>query len=183
MTFPGSLRARIAAFAFAAMALLSACTVVVEEPRPVPPPGPQPGFCTREYAPVCARRGDDRRTFNNGCLAEAAGYRILRPGECRGDGGGGVVIDRSCPRQLDPVCARRGNDTRTFVNSCRADEAGFRIISQGECRGDGGGGEEQQFCTREYAPVCARRGQNLQTFPNECEADGAGYRVVSDGPC
>ncbi len=84
MKFPGSLAVRIAAFAFAAMTLLSACTVVVEEPRPVPPPGPQPGFCTREYDPVCARRGDDRQTFNNGCLAEEAGYRILRPGECRG---------------------------------------------------------------------------------------------------
>ena len=87
MKFLGSLTARIVAFAFAAMTLLAACTVVVEEPRPVPPPGPQPGFCTREYDPVCARRGDDRQTFNNGCLAEAAGYRILRPGECRGGGG------------------------------------------------------------------------------------------------
>src|SRR3954469_11167940 len=128
MKFLNSLAVRVAAFAFAAVTLLSACTVVVEEPRPGPPPGPRPGFCTREYDPVCARRGGDRQTFNNSCLAEEAGYRITRPGECRGDGGGGVAIDRACPKNLDPVCARRGNDTRTFANSCRADEAGFRII-------------------------------------------------------
>ena len=78
---------------FAAAALLSACTVDVEQPRAQPPYGPQSGYCTREYAPVCARRGGDRETFNNGCLAEEAGYRILRSGECRnrgddyGDGG------------------------------------------------------------------------------------------------
>jgi hypothetical protein len=186
MKFLNSLAVRVGAFAFAAATLLSACTVVVEEPRPGPPPGPRPGFCTREYDPVCARRGGDRQSFNNSCLAEEAGYRIVSAGECRrGGDGGGVVIDRACPKNLDPVCARRGNDTRTFANSCRADEAGFRVISEGECRGDGGGGggNDQQFCTREYAPVCARRGPDLRTFPNGCEAENTGYRVVSDGPC
>ena len=105
MKFLNSLAARIAAFGFAAMTLLSACTVVVEEPRPLPPPRPQPGFCTREYDPVCARRGDDRQTFANSCLADAAGYRIIRPGECRrggGGGDGGVVIDRACPKNSRP---------------------------------------------------------------------------------
>ena len=94
MNIPALVAARIAALVFAAAALLSACTVDVEQPRPEPPYGPQSGYCTREYAPVCARRGGDRQTFNNGCLAEEAGYRILRSGECRnrgddyGDGGG-----------------------------------------------------------------------------------------------
>ena len=190
MKFLNSLAARIAAFGFAAMTLLSACTVVVEEPRPLPPPRPQPGFCTREYDPVCARRGDDRQTFANSCLADAARlphhqarrmpswrrWRRRRRGDRQG-----------LPEEfLDPVCARRGNDSRTFANSCRADEAGFRVLYQGECGAGGGGGGaggDQQFCTREYAPVCARRGSNVRTFPNQCEAEGAGYRVVSDRPC
>lgn len=46
-------------------------------PRPEPPQ-----FCTREYRPVCARRGGDVRTFGNACEAEAARYRIIRPGQC-----------------------------------------------------------------------------------------------------
>ena len=49
-------------------------------------PGPgrpdRPQFCTREYAPVCGARGNVRQTFGNACEAEAAGYRILRPGRC-----------------------------------------------------------------------------------------------------
>lgn len=38
--------------------------------------------CTREYAPVCARRGRDMRTFGNSCEAEAAEYRVMRSGTC-----------------------------------------------------------------------------------------------------
>ena len=119
MNIPALVAARIAALVFAAAALLSACTVDVEQPRAEPPYGPQSGYCTREYAPVCARRGGDRQTFNNGCLAEEAGYRILRSGECRnrgddygdgggdygdggdnygGGGGGGVASTRHVPR-------------------------------------------------------------------------------------
>ena len=117
-------------------ALLGACTVVVDDgPGPRPrPPRPEPEFCTRQYEPVCARRGGDRQTFANACLADRAGYRIVRDGPCRGDGGDG-------------------------------------------------GGEEQTFCTREYAPVCARRHGEMRSFPNACEARAADYRIVGDGPC
>jgi hypothetical protein len=47
-----------------------------------PPPSPRPIVCTREYRPVCARRGGHVRTFGNACTAEAAGYRIMYPGPC-----------------------------------------------------------------------------------------------------
>ena len=89
----------------------------------------------------------------------------------------------------------RGGDVRTFANDCRANEAGFRVMYSGECRGDGGGGGgggaaapgepggPQQYCTKQYAPVCARRGSRMQSFPNRCEAENAGYQVISDGEC
>lgn len=50
--------------------------------------GPRPGdeqssgMCTREYMPVCARRGDRIRSFSNACMADAKGYRVLHPGQC-----------------------------------------------------------------------------------------------------
>lgn len=178
---------RLGALALVLGTVLSAC-VVEEVPgpgpgRPLPPERPE--FCTRQYDPVCARRGGDRQTFPNACQAEAAGYRVIRGGECRGGGGGGGEDPRFCTREYDPVCGRRGGDRRTFSNSCEAENAGYRIISDGECRGGGGGGggEEPRFCTREYRPVCGRRGGAVQTFGNSCEADNAGYRVISDGPC
>lgn len=183
MRFP---RVALSLSAFAAMlfGLLSACTaVVVDDPGPLPGPGPR--ICTREYDPVCARRGPEVRTFGNGCLADTAGYRVIRGGECGPDRPPPVV--RGCPRQYDPVCARRGGRRQTFANDCLAEEAGYRVIRGGECRDDyadeggqsGGGG----FCTREYRPVCARRGPEVRTFGNDCEARSANYRVVSDGPC
>ena len=43
---------------------------------------PAPRACTREYAPVCARRGRDVRTFGNACEARAADYRIVGQGRC-----------------------------------------------------------------------------------------------------
>ena len=173
---------RVGAFAFAAAALLSACQVeVVERPRPGPGPAPDVGYCTREYAPVCARRGQNYETFNNSCLAEEAGFRIVNAGECR-------AAPPSCPKEYNPVCASRGNDTRTFASSCRAEESGFRVIYPGRCTGEDGGGEGPApggsgICTKEYKPVCAKNGQRIETFPNQCEADVAGYRVVADGPC
>ncbi|SPL65951.1 hypothetical protein OHAE_1818 [Ochrobactrum soli] len=40
------------------------------------------GACTREYAPVCARRGSERRSFSNRCEAERAGFRVTGGGRC-----------------------------------------------------------------------------------------------------
>ena len=126
MRFAAYLRAL--AMALAGLVALSACTVVVDEPEPWP--GPGPGFCTREYAPVCARRGGERRTFANACLADRAGWRITRDGECRRESGG---EQRFCTREYRPVCARRHGNFRTFGNACEADAAGWRIVSSGEC--------------------------------------------------
>ncbi|MER9052642.1 Kazal-type serine protease inhibitor [Mesorhizobium sp. M0213] len=112
-------------------AILAACTVVVDEgPGPRPPwPGPQ--FCTRQYDPVCARRGGDRQTFANACLAERAGYRIIREGECRRGGGGGEQT--FCTREYRPVCARRHGELRTFPNECEARAADYRVVDDGPC--------------------------------------------------
>ena len=115
------------AVALAGLIVLSACTVVVDEP------GPGPGFCTREYDPVCARRQGERRTFSNACLADRAGFQIIRRGECRREGGGGGDEPRFCTREYRPVCARRDGRFRTFGNACEADAAGWRVVSNGEC--------------------------------------------------
>jgi hypothetical protein len=181
MAFSAAFFLRNCAVALFGLLMLSACTVAVDEG---PEPGPQ--FCTREYNPVCARRGGERRTFSNSCLADRAGYDVIRQGECRSDGGGGGNDGpRACTREYNPVCARRGGERRTFSNSCVADQAGYDVIRQGECRSDGGGGgnDEPRFCTKEYRPVCARRGGAYQTFGNACEADAAGWNVVQNGPC
>lgn len=47
-----------------------------------PPQSDRPQFCTKEYRPVCARRGDRVRTFPNACTARVADYRVIHPGSC-----------------------------------------------------------------------------------------------------
>lgn len=171
---------RAGAFAGLALALLSC--VPTEPPRPGPGPGPDVGYCTREYVPVCARRGQNYQTFNNSCLAEEAGFRIVNAGECR------AGPPESCPKEYNPVCASRGNDTKTFASSCRAEESGYRVIYPGQCTGEDGGSVGpipggSGMCTKEYKPVCAKNGQRIETFPNQCEADVAGFRVIHEGSC
>lgn len=165
---------------------LASCTVVGEEPFPPGSgSGPRPGICTREYDPVCAERRGERQTFGNACLAEHAGYRIVRRGECRSEGGGRPP--QFCTNEYAPVCARRGSDTRTFGNECQAEASRYRVLHSGECRGSGWGGgglpSGERVCTQQYDPVCARRGRDVRTFGNQCAADAAGYRVISGGEC
>lgn len=45
-------------------------------PGPLPRP-PQQQACTMEYAPVCATRRGQVRTFSNACSAQAADWRII----------------------------------------------------------------------------------------------------------
>ncbi|MEW9836757.1 peptidase [Mesorhizobium marinum] len=115
------------AAALGALVLLSACTVVVEEPGP----GPGPGYCTRDYRPVCALAAGERRTFANACLADRAGYRVVHRGECRRGNNEGE--QRFCTREYRPVCAQRRGQLRTFGNACEADAAGWRVVGRGEC--------------------------------------------------
>jgi hypothetical protein len=119
---------------------LSGCNVAVDEGpgyRPLPP-RPAPRVCTMEYMPVCASRHGERRTFPNACGADAAGFRIVGRGECRGGGGGdwGDRPDRpqACTREYRPVCARQGGSVRSFGNACMARAADYHVIGQGNCR-------------------------------------------------
>lgn len=171
-----------------ALAVLTGCTVDVAPgpgPRPQPLPRP-PQACTMEYMPVCGVRGRRQETFANACTARANGFDVIGRGECR-PSRPERPDDRpqACTMEYNPVCARRGNQTRTFSNSCTAESSGFRVIGRGECRSDDrpDPGSSPAICTREYAPVCGRRGDRVQTFPNRCMADADGFRVVGNGPC
>lgn len=128
MEFPEKRFASVRGASLFAVLILSSCTVVVEEPPPLPP-SPGPIICTQQYDPVCARDGSHVRTFGNACEARASGYRILYGGECRR----ADTPPQFCTREYRPVCARRGGDVRTFGNECTAEADGYRVIYDGPC--------------------------------------------------
>lgn len=49
--------------------------------RPKPTP-PTQRACTREFAPVCATRGNRTQTFPNACEADNANFRVVSRGQC-----------------------------------------------------------------------------------------------------
>jgi hypothetical protein len=99
------------------------------------------------------------------------------------EGPGPLPQPQYCTREYVPVCAVRGSDRQTFANGCRAEQAGYRIVRQGRCRGQFGGDDRPTFCTREYRPVCARRDGTVRTFANACEARAAEFRIIGSGSC
>jgi hypothetical protein len=157
------------------LTLMSACTVVVEE-RPVPSPI---RACTLEHAPVCARRGNQQRTFSNACMARSSGFQVMHRGQCRT-----AVRPIACTREFAPVCARRGGEQRTFTNACNAQASGFQIWHRGQCRASVRPNPGRPAaCTREFQPVCAVRGNAVRTFDNACLARANGFRIRHAGRC
>lgn len=93
--------------------------------------------------------------------------------------GPGPSRPQMCSFEYAPVCAQRGNTTRTFSNGCLARSDGFRVVHNGQCRR----AEPPRACTMEYAPVCAVSGSRWRTFSNSCMARADDFRVVHQGRC
>jgi hypothetical protein len=156
-----------------------------------------PTTCTGTSSPVCGCNGT---TYDNACLADAAGVSVQHPGACAtetacgGTAGLGCDTDHfckkdvgacaadaegvctpltlTCPSTLLQVC---GCDETTYSNSCFADAAGVAIQHEGPCpEGGACGGIDGAAC---------KQGQFCKPPVGECAANAPGDCAVIPAAC
>jgi hypothetical protein len=109
----------------------------------LPIENPTPGFCTKEYAPVCGTQTVQcltapcpplHKTYGNQCEADNNNAAVLFEGECgKLEGAPVESLPVACDAVVDPVCAKKHNPSvacitepcptyeyKTFSNSCTA---------------------------------------------------------------
>ena len=106
-------------------------SVVSEGECPSPTVQPTlPVPCPLDIAEVC---GADGVTYDNKCLAEAAGTTVSSKGVCPEIPTmptATTATASACPMNYEPVC---GADGVTYDNTCLAEAAGTSVASKGVC--------------------------------------------------
>jgi hypothetical protein len=74
-------RSAIAAVGLVTIFVATGC--VEKMPGPDRPRPERPKVCTQEYAPVCAVKGRQKKTFSNACMARAERYVVVSAEACK----------------------------------------------------------------------------------------------------
>jgi hypothetical protein len=122
------------AFAALALALLTAA------------PAAAAGFCTAQWAPVCAAKNGVEQTYSNLGCAKADEAEVVRQGRCEDSPPATptpVATPSStpeptkepifCTEDYAPVCGVKDGASQTYSNACHARADGASVSATGEC--------------------------------------------------
>lgn len=150
-------------------------------------PGP---VCPAIYAPVCAERRGELRTFPNACEARQSDWRIVANGQCRSGDYGDYRRDRDY-RDRNSRDYSRERDYRRDYDRNRPDRFSTPIRPAPPRQPTAPVFQNPPmqpvapagFCPPVNEPVCGQLGASLITFPNRCELLRSGAVEVKSGQC
>jgi hypothetical protein len=91
------------------------------------------GFCTAQWAPVCAQKDGAQKTYSNVGCAKADGAEVVREGQCADPTPKPTKTPIFCAENYDPVCGAKDGAAKTYSNDCFAKADGATVTAAGEC--------------------------------------------------
>jgi sugar lactone lactonase YvrE len=98
-----------------------------------PAPGSAAGFCTAQWAPVCAVKDGVQKTYSNVGCAKADGAEVVGQGQCGEAAPKPTPTPIFCTENYDPVCGSKDGAAKTYSNACFAKADGATVTAAGEC--------------------------------------------------
>ncbi|MGA2495870.1 MAG: Kazal-type serine protease inhibitor domain-containing protein [Roseiarcus sp.] len=98
-----------------------------------PAPGSASGFCTAQWAPVCALKDGAEKTYSNVGCAKADSAEVVREGQCGDPTPEPTKTPIFCTENYDPVCGAKDGATKTYSNACFAKADDANVVADGEC--------------------------------------------------
>lgn len=98
-----------------------------------PAPGQATGFCTAQWAPVCATKDGIQKTYSNLGCAKADSAEVAHEGQCGEPTPGPTKTPIFCADVYQPVCALKNGAQKTYSSDCFAKADDAKIVADGEC--------------------------------------------------
>ena len=98
-----------------------------------PAPAPAAGFCTAQWAPVCALKDGAQKTYSNPGCAKADGAKVVQEGQCGEADPQPTKAPVFCTENYDPVCGVKDGAQNTYSNACFAKADDAKVVADGEC--------------------------------------------------